>query len=123
MTAVWMGLTTMQKEIETQEIELIGDPNRPVHAAMVGTQPVREGEEPAWRVKATRAGLAAPECAQSGGPRAPPRAGCPRPAPSIDKPDPAFTYFSPKLLRENSRTFPLACHDDHAAIAFVPGSR
>jgi DNA-binding HxlR family transcriptional regulator len=26
MTAVWMGLTTMQKEIETQEIELIGDP-------------------------------------------------------------------------------------------------
>ena len=47
MTAVWMGLTTVQKEIDAGQIELIGDKAiAQLDAAMAGPQPVRQGKEP-----------------------------------------------------------------------------
>ena len=45
MTAVWMGMTTVKKEIAAGQMELIGDKShRPIHAAVAGPQPLRQGE-------------------------------------------------------------------------------
>ncbi len=55
MTAIWMGLTTVAKEIEAGHVELIGDTDiAEVDAAVAGPQPLRQGEEP-------RRGLRAPK--------------------------------------------------------------
>ena len=60
MTAVWMGMTTVKKEMDAGQIELIGDKQiAQIDAAVAGPEPLRQGEEPRGGLRSSAASVAA----------------------------------------------------------------
>ena len=50
MTAIWMGVAGVRREVEAGTLELDGDPgDRRRDAAMAGPQPVRRASSAGWR--------------------------------------------------------------------------
>ena len=53
MTSIWMGVTTVKKEVEASELERAGrQGNCQRHAGVAGPQPLRQGEKPPGGVNA-----------------------------------------------------------------------